>query len=227
MIPALPDSGYNGTGTADDQTNDEVQAETTPLGEEYQTPTPARRGSYFASQDFGLNSETFFPDPDSDFAALAFTANAGTMSFCLQPQWNDRDTNTQSIISTPDNAANRVQIARTGDALQFTLAGPNGVASTAAAPVASWHPGERHLVTATWGGGKTQIYVDGRLADQQTYQGQFGGQLVLDPNNPLTVGAPGTDNISGAGGSLSQLQIRDRQLGEADISAMATDCQSQ
>lgn len=188
--------------------------------EDSSVPTPARRGSFFASMNFGVDSETVFPEPDSDFSPISINDNAGTISFCLQPQWSAGGN--FPLISSPAGAADRLSVTKDGQYLRFALAGSTGIASTAAANINAWRPGERHLVTTTWGKGQTLLYVDGKLVDQQTFQGQLQGQLQLGPDSPLHIGS---SDVPDAGGSLSQLQIQDRVMSESDIGDLASGCQ--
>jgi len=208
-----PEAASNSGGTADSPTPPEDSA----------NPTPARRGSFFASMNFGVNSETLFPEPDADFSPISIADNTGTISFCLQQQWSGGAGNL-SLISTSPGAANSLSVAKDGQYLRFALADSTGLASTAAADINAWQPGQRHLVTTTWGSGQTLLYVDGKLVDQQAYQGQLQGQLQLSPDSPLHIGSAAGD-VAGAGGSLSQLQIQDRVMSESDIADLTSGCQ--
>ncbi len=233
-VPAVPVRATGNEGTQTGMTGNDVpqqeaasnsgdtSSDSPTPPEDSSVPTPARRGSFFASANFGLNSEAQFPEPDSDFSPISINDNAGTISFCIQPQWSGGGN--LPLISSPTSAADRLSVTKDGQYLRFALSGNNGIASNAAANINAWRPGERHLVTTTWGGGQTLLYVDGKLVDQQTYQGQLQGQLQVGPDSPLYIGSSAGD-VPDASGSLGQLQIQDRVMSASDIGDLVSGCQ--
>jgi hypothetical protein len=106
--------------------------------------------------------------------------DGGGISFWVQPQWEAGDQSGATLLSlgTDDAQENRFEIFKDGQSLHFALTDNGGAQVDIGAAIDAWQPGERHLVTATWGqgtDGKNQVffYVDGQLAGQQASDGRF------------------------------------------------------
>ena len=89
-------------------------------------------------------------------------------------------------LGTADQVGNSFQIFKDGQSLHFSFADATGNGGDATAAMDNWQPGEKHLVTTSWGqpgpDGESQVsfYVDGQLAGEQTYkQFQLGSDSVL------------------------------------------------
>jgi hypothetical protein len=160
--------------------------------------------------DFQLDSGALFP------SGVAISSDEGTISFCVQPQWNGSDGVVAPLLSATGDTAG-FEIAARGDSLQFNLADSDGVETAATTSISEWTSGQRHLVTAAWGGGKTSLYVDGQLFDQQSYD----GQVQMSPETPLQVGSRSPRAV----GSLNDLQVYRRALQDSEIAALTTACQ--
>ena len=131
-------------------------------------------------------------------AAQFFGPDTGALSFWLQPKWAADDPTTANLVQlgNVDQAASLFSISKDGQSLHFNFADSEGGGLDANAPINDWQPGDRHLITATWGqpgpDGQRQasFYVDGTLVGQQAY----GGTFELGPDSTLRIG---TDNRNG------------------------------
>jgi Concanavalin A-like lectin/glucanases superfamily len=115
------------------------------------------------------------------------SGEAGTISFDVEPDWSgsDRTDNSLVQIRAENQWANRLQLVKNGRYLRFILSDDTGREADISVPIDDWVPGESHGVTASWGDGRTSLFLDGRLAGSNTYDGQFD----IAPDTPLYVGS--------------------------------------
>ncbi len=166
---------------------------------------------------FATDSQLAIPD------AANLTGDAGTVTFCLRPQWSGNEPTDASLVNlrTPNVFENRLQIAKNGQNLRLLMADNTGHEAGAALNISGWQPGENHLVTATWGQALTSLYVDGQLVDSGTYQ----GELQIAPGTPMYIGSDVPGGIAGAQGSLSNFQVYNRALTPEDVAGLTGNCQ--
>jgi hypothetical protein len=170
---------------------------------------------------FDTNSRFTIPD------AANLTGDAGSISFCMQPQWSGNDPSNADLVDLPNPGTweNRMKMFKNGPGLRFILWPNSGVEAGVAAKIGSWQSGQWHPVTATFGpdpvtgANMVSLYVDGVLADQQPYDGQF--QV---PQQPLYIGANSTDGMPGAQSSLSKFQAYNRVLPPDEAAGFASNC---
>lgn len=115
------------------------------------------------------------------------TGEAGTISFDVEPEWRGGDATDNSLVQIRDENewANRLQLVKNGRFLRFILADSTGREADISVPIDEWEPGNSHSVTASWGDGQTSLYIDGRLAGSNTYEGDFN----ISPTTPLHLGS--------------------------------------
>ncbi|MBI1815491.1 MAG: LamG domain-containing protein [Deltaproteobacteria bacterium] len=177
-------------------------------------------GIAFDGQGTKFSEDAQFTVPN----AGGLTGEAGTISFKIQPDWSGAEETDASLaqLRTPNEWDNRLQITKNGQYLRFLLADDTGHESGAGIPI-RWQPGEEHTVTATWGEDPTtgqklaSLYVDGRLAGQSPYYGNF-----IPPNGPLYIGSDHPGGGPGARGTMSDFQAYNRALSLAEIANRST-----
>jgi hypothetical protein len=169
---------------------------------------------------FSTDSQYAIPDAGN------LSGDAGSISFCIQPQWNGVDTTNADLVDLHGNSwENRFKLFKNNNGLRFLLWPSNGAEAGVTARIDSWQPGTWHPVTATYGPDPTtgtnmvSIYVDGMLIDQQPYE----SQLVV-PQSPLYIGADVPAGGPAANSSLMNFQAYNRVLGPNDITNFAAGC---
>lgn len=208
--PAKPEDGGPVLALSFDNTTQPEKGDTAPIVEQ---------GISFDGQGAHFDTDSQFVIPD----AGNITGDSGTITFCLQPQWNGQDQTDASLVNlhTPNMWENRLQITKNGAYLRFLMADNTGKETGAGTNITGWQPGERHLVTATWGEALASLYVDGQLIGQQTYP----GQLTLPPGTPMYIGSDYPGGIPGAQGSLSNFQVYNRLLPGEEVAGLTANCQ--
>lgn len=158
-------------------------------------------------------------------------SNTGAVSFWLEPKWEaDNATNATLVqLGNSDTQVNGLEIYKDGQSLHLAFAGGSGDPIDIGTAIDGWQPsGEKHLVTATWGqpgaDGQSLVsfYVDGKLAGQQSYSGEFeAGQ-----NLPLNIGSAYGD-APAVPGVFSNFRIytqalTSQQLGQMHVAGTTT-----
>lgn len=142
--------------------------------------------------------------------------DAGSISFDLDPEWVGADQTDNSFVQirTPHGWDNRMQLVKNGRYLRFILTDNTSREADISLPIDQWEPGKPHTVTATWGEGRTQLYVDGRRVGQNTYEGRF----EIPPNTPMYVGSdlPG-GSYAGASATIQNFKVYGRALAEDEV----------
>jgi hypothetical protein len=170
-----------------------------------------------------FNTDSRFAIPD----AANLSGEAGTISFCLQPQWaGDAPINASLVnLETPNIWENHLKIFKNGQFLRFSIWPNTGIESGAAAVINNWQPGQWHPVTVTYGPdpdtgvNMASIYVDGALAGQQPYDGQ-----LEVPQQPLYIGSDMPNGEPAAGGSLMNFQAYNRVVTPDEAANFAGGC---
>jgi hypothetical protein len=134
------------------------------------------------------------------------SGEAGTISMEIQPDWAGGAQTDNSLVQIrdPSSFGNRLQLVKNGRFLRFILADNLGQEADISVDIRDWQPGEARKITATWGDGKTSLFIDGQLAGQNTYQGAFD----IAPSTPLYLGSDyaGSD-YSGANGVIRDFTL--------------------
>jgi len=180
----------------------------------------AEQGITFDSHGATFPTDAQFAIPD---AGNLGTAEAGTISFCLRPQWGGDETATDaSLVNLHTNTfENRLQIAKNGQYLRFLMADNTGRESGAGLNISGWQAGQSHLVTASWGQALSSLYVDGQLVGSQTYQ----GEVQIPPGTPMYIGSDVAGGNPGARAALSDFQVYNRVLPADAVANLWTNCE--
>jgi hypothetical protein len=104
---------------------------------------------------------------------------------------------------------------RNGSYLRFVWFDDNGIENNLGVSIPNWVAGEQHNVTATWGDALMTMYIDGQLAGQTTYSGQFS----VPPGMPMFLGSNPTNHVPGAGATLSNFKAYGRALTPEEVAA--------
>ena len=130
-----------------------------------------------------------FTDASQLTFAQAGGANGeqGTITFDVEPDWSGGDATDNSLVQirNENEWANRLQLVKNGRFLRFILADDTGREADISVPIDEWQAGQSHSVSASWGDGQTSLFIDGRLAGSNTYQGNFN----IAPTTPLHLGS--------------------------------------
>jgi hypothetical protein len=178
--------------------------------------------------DKAIESQNVEPTDDGvgidlgEDAVLAFPnagnakGDAGSIALEIDPKWVGSDATDNSFVQirTPNGWDNRMQLVKNGRYLRFILTDNTSREADISVPIDHWEPGRPHTVTATWGEGKTQLYIDGQRVGQNTYSGQF----QIPPNTPMYVGSdlPG-GTYAGAGATIQNFKVYGRRLSDEEI----------
>jgi hypothetical protein len=168
-------------------------------------------------------------DTDSQYAipdAANLSGDAGSISFCMQPQWSGTDPSNASLVTLHGNTwENRFTVFKNGENLRFLLWPNSGVETGVGAKISSWQPGTWHPVTATYGPDPTtgantvSLYVDGMLIGQTPYDSEF--KL---PQVPLYIGSDYPAGSPAAQSSLMNFQAYNRVLAPSEALNFAASC---
>lgn len=170
---------------------------------------------------FDTNSRYAIPDAGN------LSGEAGSISFCLQPQWGGTDASNAGIVDlqTPNVWENRLKIFKNNEFFRFSIWPNNGTESGVSAKINSWQPGQWHPVTVTFGPDPSSgqniasMYVDGNLVGQQPYDGQ-----LQVPQQPLYIGSGIPGGEPTAGGALRNFQAYNRVLPPNEAASFASGC---
>jgi hypothetical protein len=145
-----------------------------------------------------------------DTADIKFPNNvspdAATISFKIQPDWSGSDQTDNALLELrgEHDWSNRIELVKNGDFLRFIVTPNSGQESDISVRITDWQAGDQHDVQASYGDGKTSLYIDGRLAGSN----QYTGQLQFADNIPLHFGSdyPGS-NYGGANSTFHDVSI--------------------
>jgi hypothetical protein len=160
---------------------------------------------------FGPTSVLAYPNAGN------LRGDAGTLSLDINPEWDGSDDGDFSLINvrTADDPTNVMRVFKNGKYMRFLFADDTGQERGISVDISNWDAGDAHNVAVTWGNSTMSLYLDGRLAGQDNYDGRFDPRGV-----PMYIGsdvpqAPPT----GAGGVISDLQVRRRALTRDEIAS--------
>jgi hypothetical protein len=192
-----------------------------PLPEKGDTAPIAEQGITFDGKGATFSADSQYAIPD---AGNLGTAETGSISFCLQPQWGGEDIGTDAALvnlRTPNAFANRVQIGKNGRFLRFLMADNTGHETGAGLNISDWQAGQSHLVTATWGQALASLYVDQQLVGSETYQ----GEVQIPAGTPMYIGSDYSGGGLGARASLANFQVYNRPLMQDEVAGLTAGCQ--
>jgi hypothetical protein len=196
--------------------NKETGADTT------QGPPPLVQQDLQNTQDgdglkFTKDSVLAFPDAGN------LQNQAGTITFEFEPDWEGGSEGDYNFVNvrTPNDPRNLLRIYKNGRYLRFLFADETGRERNIGYDMVDMEPGGRHRVTATYSygdsGGQTAFYIDGQLVGTNT----FDGPLQIPPGTPMYVGSDVPQaGPSGAGATMSNLQIYGRALAVDEVSSL-------
>jgi len=169
-----------------------------------------------------FNADSQFAIPD----AGNLSGEAGSISFCLQPQWGGTDPSNASLVTLHSNTwENRFSVFKNGSDLRFLLWPNSGIETGVGARIDNWQPGTWHPVTATYGPdpntgvNMVSLYVDGTLIGQSPYDSS-----VNLPQSPLYIGSDSPAGSPAALSALKDFQVYNRVLGAGEAVDFAAGC---
>jgi hypothetical protein len=136
---------------------------------------------------------------------------AATFSFKIQPDWAGADATDNALVELrgENQWSNRIELVKNGEFLRFILTDNTGKETDISTRITDWQAGDPHDIRASYGNCnngscQTSLYVDGRLAGTNSYQ----GQLDFASSTPLFVGGDHRgSNYAGANATISGFTI--------------------
>jgi concanavalin A-like lectin/glucanase superfamily protein len=165
---------------------------------------------------FPVDSVLEYPD-----ASNFINPQAGSLSLDVKPSWgtpswDDSNVNNSFVqVKTPDMWQGQIMLFRNGPYLRFVWFDTNQQENGVGVDIHNWAPGEDHSVTATWGDAVMSVYVDGKLAGQQTYS----GELALSEGLPMFLGSNPGSHVPGADATLQNFKVYNRPLTPNEVAA--------
>ena len=138
------------------------------------------------------------------------TGAAGTMSFWLQPGWQEGNQDDATLMNLGDG---RLQIVKNVGFLRFEFVDDAGGTGGLGTSIAEWREGEWHQVTATWNGTQYALYVDGQLVSQTVHD----GQVDLPSGAKLYIGSNFPEGRPVAHGTIGSVDLHNRPLGPGEV----------
>lgn len=138
---------------------------------------------------------------------------AATIEFSIEPNWAGADQTDNAFVQLRGEHewSNRIELVKNGEFLRFIVTDNTGREADISVRISDWQMGDRHDIRASYGpcesGGSncTYLYVDGRLAGTNKYE----GQLQFASNTPLFVGGDHRGSTyAGAAAKMSGFTIR-------------------
>jgi hypothetical protein len=160
---------------------------------------------------FSANSQIFIPNGGN------VDPSAGTITFWTLPDWAGETTGDAHYVHLgADTFENHIDFFKNNRYMRFLFADNSGYEAGGGRDVAGWKPGDRHMITGTWGDGVTVLYLDGEWVDAHDY----AGDLVLGPNPPLILGTASPGLKTGANSNISGFQIYARALSADEVAGL-------
>jgi len=138
------------------------------------------------------------------------TGAAGTMSFWLEPGWQEGNQDDATLMNLGDG---RLQIIKNVGFLRFEFVDDGGNAGGIGSSIAEWREGEWHQVTAVWNGNQYSLYVDGQLVSQTVHD----GRVDLPSDAKLYIGSSFPEGRPVARGTLGSVAVHNRPLGPGEV----------
>ena len=138
------------------------------------------------------------------------TGAAGTMSFWLEPGWQEGNQDDATLMNLGDG---RLQIIKNVGFLRFEFVDDGGNAGGIGTSIAEWREGEWHQVTAVWNGSQYSLYVDGQLVSQTVHD----GRVDLPSDAKLYIGSSFPEGRPVARGTIGSVDVHNRPLGPGEV----------
>ena len=138
------------------------------------------------------------------------TGAAGTMSFWLQPGWQEGNQDDATLMNLGDG---RLQIVKNVGFLRFEFVDDTGGTGGVGTSIAEWREGEWHQVTAVWNGDQYSLYVDGQLVSQTVHD----GRVDLPSGAKLYIGSNFPEGRPVAHGTIGSVDVHNRPLGPGEV----------
>jgi len=138
------------------------------------------------------------------------TGAAGTMSFWLEPGWQEGNQDDATLMNLGDG---RLQIIKNVGFLRFEFVDDGGNPGGIGTSIAEWREGEWHQVTAVWNGNQYLLYVDGQLVSQTVHD----GRVDLPSDAKLYIGSDFPEGRPVASGTIGRVDLHNRPLGPGEV----------
>ena len=138
------------------------------------------------------------------------TGAAGTMSFWLEPGWQEGNQDDATLMNLGDG---RLQIIKNVGFLRFEFVDDAGGTGGLGTSIAEWREGEWHQVTAVWNGDQYSLYVDGQLVSQTVHD----GRVDLPSGAKLYIGSNFPEGRPVAHGTIGSVDVHNRPLGPGEV----------
>lgn len=129
----------------------------------------------------------------------------GSVSFWLQPQWQEGNQDDASFVEIADG---QLRLVKNVNVLRFEFMDNAGREHGIAAPITNWKTGEWHQVAGSWDGSTFQLYFDGELVQEAT----LDSPLFLPEKPQMLVGSNYPPNRPVAPGVVGGLEVRGKPL---------------
>jgi hypothetical protein len=141
----------------------------------------------------------------------------GAVAFWIRKEWAGDEQRARSLLELrTDTWENRLELGLGPAYLRFLLTTKDGIETPAGASVA-WQPDEWHHVTISWGQALMALYIDGKIAEQQTY----AEDMQLPAGTPLYIASsrlPG--DLPEGTVSLREFVVLDHRPDDQEIGAL-------
>ena len=133
--------------------------------------------------------------------------DAATIQFNIKPNWSGSDQTDNALLEIRQEHewANRLELVKNGEFLRFIVTPDSGQEADISVRINDWQPGDQHDVRASYGDGKTYLFIDGRLVGSVPYQ----GNLQFAQGTPMYLGGDHTgSNYQGANAEIGSFTLK-------------------
>jgi concanavalin A-like lectin/glucanase superfamily protein len=157
------------------------------------------------------NDQEYNTDAQAEVTKPAdISAEAGTLSFWLKPQWDAGSADDASFI---DIGAGQLQISKHLQLLRFGYTDTTGAPAGLSVPIENWKPDEWHQIATTWTNDQLEVYIDGRRLIRMPHDNPF----EVPPDSKVYVGSNFAAGVPVAPGLLHAIEARNRVLSAGEI----------
>jgi hypothetical protein len=182
-----------------------------PRGGAGSTPSGATDAAAAADVAFDSGDATYGTQAQVEIPDVGrITGAAGTMSFWLQPDWQEGNQDDATLMDLGDG---RLQVIKNVGFLRFEFVDDAGNAGGIGTSIAEWREGEWHQVTAVWNGNQYSLYVDGQLVSQTIHD----GRVDLPKDAKLYIGSDFPEGRPVARGTIGSVDVHNRPLGPGEV----------
>jgi len=133
--------------------------------------------------------------------------DAATIQFSIKPDWSGADQTDNALLEIRQEHewANRLELVKNGEFLRFIVTPDSGQEADISVRINDWQPGDQHDVRASYGDGKTYLFIDGNLVGSVPYS----GNLQFAQGTPMFLGGDHTgSNYQGANAQISDFILK-------------------